>query len=312
MNETINKDVEGVLSVDIDKYIEWYKNECKQSEKAEWLHYEVRILSALSSQTNYHCKTYKNKIRAKKYSDRIKEKRSEKINECNSFSQATYSDTEWLIPTQRDWQMLDSIKEQNHHIKELNRRLSLAKETVEARKNVVLSTINELKAQDLNNLTCYNDCSIIPLEFFDKGRYEAYENHSYMGYCQEATMYRFMYDYAKIKALEYANSLLTNLNQDKEIPKSNLGLTQKQIALLSHILKQSNIIQFNKISQDYTIQVKFISNFFGINIVGRIQDNNIYKYWKSINKSTDPENVNNNKNRKIVNEYLKANYSLEL
>lgn len=302
----------NLLDIDIDKYIDWYKNECRQSNVARWLDFDIMIINKMRSHNNLHCGTFKNKDKAIEYNEKINEKFRQKVIEKNKMHQSIYCPSEWLVPTFEEWETFDRAIQQNPHITELNRLIGLSKDTIEAKKNVIEFFIRQLSKEEIKNIESINKGEIILLDFFDKSRYYALENTSYMGYCQESAFFSLIYDYSKIKALEFANGLLIDLKDNKKINSSDLGLTQKQIILLAYVFKKAQIIHFNKISQDLTIQVKFISNYFGINLTGRVQDNNIYKYWKSINNSLDPENVDTDKNRDVVNKYLKESYSLEI
>ena len=204
-------------NIDIDKYIDWYKNECKQSELKRWLDYELWNIGTLRTQTNFICGTYKNEVNAKKYNDRVNEIYTKRLKEYNNFNQSIYHPREWLIISLKQWETFDKVKDKNQHILELDRLLSLCKETNEAKQKKINDFITKLKLEEITNLESLINASIIQLDFFDKGSYFANENLNFMGYCQEQAFFSLIYDYYKIKALNYANKLLCLIKSNDEI-----------------------------------------------------------------------------------------------
>lgn len=301
MNEI---EINNILNIDIDKYIEWYKNECTQSEYKRWLEYELFTINNLRSQTNFYCGTFKNIENAKKYQNRIQEIYGKRVKEFNSFNQSIYHPTEWLVLSSEQWDSFDRSINKNPHTLELDRLLSLCKDTKKAKEYTIQKFIEKLSNENIKNFKCIDNAKFIELDFFDKGSYYANENPEFMGYCQEHAFFSLIYDYYIIKAMDYANSLLELLENNKELPNDN-ELTQKQVALLCYYMKLTGILHPNKIHQDATKQCIFICKIFNIKVTGKINDSNFYKYWNSIYSVSDNQNVITKENLKQILKYSK-------
>jgi hypothetical protein len=214
-----NVEIKPILNIDIDKYIEWYKDECERSAIARWENRQLGIIHFLRNQTNFDCGTYLNREKALYYKNRINEKFKEKGETLYKLNQSIYYENEWLIPTWNQWSSFDNAIIENPHILELDRLLSLCKDELEAKKNVIKRLYKKLKKDNIKNLKAFKKGNVIQLDFFEKGSYHANENPEYMAYCQEQAFFSLIHDYAKVKALDYAFNLFCDLQKLKEIPK---------------------------------------------------------------------------------------------
>lgn len=236
----MKKDIEikPILNIDIDKYIDWYEDECQKSEIARWENRQLGIIHFLRNQTNFDCKTYINKEKALYYKNRINKKYSEKVKQLNDKRQPIYYPNEWLVISWSQWESFDNAIKENPHIIELERLLNLCKNDLKAKKVIIKRFYKKIKKDKIKNLKAIKNGKFIQLDFYDKGRYFANENPSYMAYCKEQSFFRLIHDYLRIKAIDYAVNLFKNLSENKAITEIKVLTLKPKFTDLNYQIKQ--------------------------------------------------------------------------
>ena len=121
------------------------------------------------------------------------------------------------------------------------------------------------------------------------------------------TLVRFVVEIEQIQCIQYCNSLKAEFEAN---PNTSIDLTSifslalKQKALLFHTLFEKGVFIKSKVHQDDTKIVEFIAPLIGVVINGKTVNSNFYRYWISIQKSHDPDNVNTEQNRKAIEPFL--------
>ncbi|OYU84470.1 MAG: hypothetical protein CFE24_06135 [Flavobacterium sp. BFFFF2] len=110
--------------------------------------------------------------------------------------------------------------------------------------------------------------------------------------------FEFSGELVKIKEIQYLENKIFEL-ENPQI-ENNLGdykkLSQKEIALLFYTLDAFGIFIKYKVSQDLTSQIKLICVICGLDYKSKIQDQRIYKYWRSVHSDHDIERVRTKEN----------------